>query len=82
MKASTTLQMCTLAASLLGPACATMEPSPELVTARKTYATATAKGIPTAPGPMLDAQRELDAAEHEHSYNPQSVPIQSLSSCP
>jgi outer membrane protein OmpA-like peptidoglycan-associated protein len=79
MKASTTLHRCLLAASLLAPACATIDPSQELVTARQTYAKATAAGVPAAPGPLLDAQRELDAAEHVHIYNPRSIDERHLS---
>lgn len=64
---------CAIAAVVAGAGCASVGPSPELVTARRAYAEASQPGMYPAAAPMLDAQRELNAAEYEHTYSPQSV---------
>ena len=69
MRTSITLCIFTVLAS----ACASTGPSPELVTARRAYAIATAPGTPVAQEPLMRAQEALNAAEDEHNYNPLSI---------
>ena len=69
----TTMWLACAAVALAGAGCASIGPSPELVTARRAYAAASQPGMYPAAAPMLDAQRALTAAEYAHTYSPQSV---------
>jgi hypothetical protein len=73
MKSSIKLFLCVVAASVWASACAATSPSHELVVARRAYAEATTPGTPVASAPLLEAQRDLNAAERAHVYSPQST---------